>query len=750
MTDVERGMPGYASTTLPTPAELEDTESWTSDQWQVEFDRTRDQLIRFLAARDPLVILARTAMQFNFSATERRDGTNKVRPLEQVEVEIAQALVLMSDATFIGVPTSPRNFVRYWHLMSRHIHGFIRMQPPVPGSPPLRNVLRLKARLQTLYHRNLFSKFDCEETIFAVLQKIDRQSQETLGYRLSALFQTMAQIADLIEKRVEQLLGKIRTLLTSKHRSEVICTIEFFRSRYPLAERTWRDSASRFPDLEDLRAAGYQMSEFAWPWAFTIDRQTLDSRYDPAIVAALYSLALAPGSLKFIDPRHIYLNNPIWKKPYVLTGEDQLFIPIPQLIFSFPFQIMEGLIGGHRDLQIAYEDARAKHLENAVASLISISMPSASVYHGVVWDEPDTGKRWENDVVALLGNFVFVFEAKSGRFHDAARRGGDHSLISNFKELFVEPGMQGWRLQNYLDKHKDAAVLRLKADDSVINLHLDRPKVVFRYTASFEHFTNLTSTRHYLKDLGLIGDTTAWAPAISLGELQMISRYLDTELSFQHYLTRRASIDELIDLDGDEQDILSIYLTNGLCVDAEPLKGQKVTFLEADAPVRTAKAPRKNRGAAVTLGVQLSPLWAAIVKELYRDTSQCHRFDIINVILNQLPPILAEFERTVRRFRRGVLPKDGDTLITKFPVGKKVFVLACHLAKAYPNPEEWQDCGRRIVAMYAAENSMVECATFVFVRRSKEQTFDGVSFYRYGFGARPADTATIGLAEAQP
>lgn len=747
MSDVEKGMPGYASTALPNPEELEGTEGWTSDQWQIEFDRTRDRLNRFLAARDPLAILARTAMRFNVSATMRRDGANKVRPLEQVEVEIAQALVLMSDGNFKGVPTSPGNFVRYWDLMSRHIHGFIRMQPPVAASSRVRDIVRLKARLQTLYHRNLFSRSDCEETIFAVLQTIDSQSQRALGYRLSVLFQAMFQIADLLDERIRLIAGNIRTLLTSKHRSEVLDSIEFFASRYPLAERTWRDNAARFPNLEDLRLAGYQMSELAWPWAFLIDRQTLEARYDPAIVAGLYNIALAPGSLKSIDPQHIYLNNPIWMKPYMLVDDDRLFIPLPQLIFSFPFQIMEGLMEGHPDLQLAYENARAKHLESAVASLISTAMPSATVYQGVVWDDPDTGKRWENDVVALLGNFIFVFEAKSGRLHDAARRGGDHSLISNFKELFVEPGMQAWRLQNYLDKHKDIAVLHLKADNSAIDLHLDRPKVVFRYGVSFEHFANLTSARHYLKDLGLIGDATAWAPAISLGELQMISRYLDTELSFQHYLTRRASIDELIDLDGDEQDILSIYLTNGLCIDVEPLRGQKVTFFEADALVRTGKVPRKDRSAAMVLGVQLSPLWSAILKELYRDTSQRHRFDIINVILNQLPPVLAEFERTVRRFRRGVPPEEGDTLITKFLVGKKVFVLACHLAKSFPDSDEWQDGGRQIVGMFAAENSMVECATFLFVRRSKDPTFDGLSFYRYGFGARPADAATVEPAE---
>src|SRR5690606_27452969 len=176
-------------------------------------------------------------------------------------------------------------------------------------------------------------------------------------------------------------------------------------------------------------------------------RATLEEQFPAAIVDALYDLSLAPGELKDTNPEHIYLNNPIWKKPYIRLANGSLFAALPQLVFSFPFVIMEGLTVGHEKLEVAYEDARADHLEQAVAALLSTAMPSATIYRGVVWDDPNTGKTWENDVVALLGNFIFVFEAKSGRIKDAARRGGDLSLRKNFKELFVEPGEQGWRLQ---------------------------------------------------------------------------------------------------------------------------------------------------------------------------------------------------------------------------------------------------------------------------------------------------------------
>lgn len=748
MSNIETAIPGYTSTTIPEPEELAGTDDWSPEQWKAEFSLTGSKLRGFLAARDPLVVLARSALRFNSQTwARRRDKSDpQLREMQQTEIEIAQALLLIGGEKFKSGPTSPGNFVRYWALISRHLHSFIRKHPYDNVVSPVENMVRRRARLQTLYYRNLFSRSDCEQTMNDILRMIDPHAQKVAGYALSDLFQAMAELTDIVEKRIRLMGDNINTLMSSKSRSSILKSIDFFREKYPLADRVWGNRAARFPDTEQLRLAGFQMSEFAWPWVFTFDRQTLEDCFTPSIVDALYSLALTPGSLPHMDPEHIYLGNPVWKKPYLLLENGSIFAPLPQLVFSYPFLIFEGVIENLQIPDSAYEDARAKHLESAIVALLKIAMPNAKVYQGVIWDDPDTGKQWENDVVALLGNYVFVFEAKSGRIKDAARRGGDLSLRKNFKELFIEPGVQGWRLQNYLDKYRDKATFRLKSDNSVIDFSLDRPKVVFRYSVCYEHFANLTSARYYLKELGLITNDTAWAPVLTLGELQMISRYLDTELSFQHYLTRRQSVDELIDFDGDEQDILSIYLTNGLYLDPETIAGEKVLFMDADGMVRKPKKPRKNRATADLIGVQLSPLWAAIVRELYQNKEQRHRYDIIDVVLNQLPPAMAEFEKRIRRFRRGVPHNGEDLLMVKFPAGKKIFVVACHLASSRPDPDEWQETGRQVVGMHAQDNSVVECAMFMFLRRSKESTFDAVSFYRYGFTARPTEPSS----EAQP
>jgi hypothetical protein len=83
--------------------------------------------------------------------------------------------------------------------------------------------------------------------------------------------------------------------------------------------------------------------------------------------------------------------------------------------------IVEALMEGHPNLGAAFESVKASYLEEAITALVSTAIPSEAIYRGAAWDDPDTGQVWENDVVAVAGNFVSIFEAKSGRIKDAWR-----------------------------------------------------------------------------------------------------------------------------------------------------------------------------------------------------------------------------------------------------------------------------------------------------------------------------------------
>lgn len=732
MSDVENALPGYTEFELP-ESEHED---WTTSDWQDEFNLTKDQVARFLAIRDPFIVLARSAIRL---ITERPEPTDKLIPLEQSSVEIIQALLLFNTAPIKSTPTSPGSFVRFWPLVSRNQTAFLHMQMRSDEDNKAVAFVSQRARLQTLYYRNLFTRSDCEEFVSALLTRVDTASENTLGYRLSELLRAMIRIVVLFEEKLHAFRAQVYNVLTGRSRSEVLEAIDFFRRAYPVAERAWRNKSEKFSDLKGLRDAGFQLSELAYPWVCTFSHQQLEQEFAPHIVQAIDRLCFRPGDLASSDPLHIYLNNPIWQRPYI-RRDNGVFVALPNLIFSFPFAIFEGLMVGHGNLLKAYEDARAELLESEVARIVRRSMPSAKVYEGVIWTDPDSGQNFENDVVAFIGNYIFLFEAKSGKIKDAARRGGFLSLEKNFKSLFVEPGIQAWRLQNYVDSHKSKAVLRNRSDGKPLPEDLSNLKVIYKFSVCIEHFASLTSANYYLKELGLIDSDTAWSPVLSLGELMMISRFLDTEVSFVHYLTRRATLEEFVDVEGDEQDYLSIYLTNGLWLDPTVLDGRRLLLHNADSLVRRPKVARSIRTVFELHGVQLSPLWLQIAKELYLDNSQRHRFDIINVILNQFPPALAEVERRIRRWRRGVPHGGEDVAIIRFKIGTRNFILAIRLMKVMASLPEWRNIAHDIAAPFAMETGIADCAVFMMLRKTKH-AFDGVSFFRFGKREKPKSVA---------
>jgi hypothetical protein len=164
----------------------------------------------------------------------------------------------------------------------------------------------------------------------------------------------------------------------------------------------------------------------------------------------------------------LFLNNPIWRRPLISLDEDEFLLPTPSLIYSFPLEIFEPFMPPDSDLGRAYSQARSSSLEATIQEHVSSAMPSARTYRRVVWDDPGSGKEYENDVVALIGNTIFLFEAKSGRLDEVARRGGESSLVRNFRERFVDPGIQAARLERYLNAKGKNVQLRLKVASLVM------------------------------------------------------------------------------------------------------------------------------------------------------------------------------------------------------------------------------------------------------------------------------------------
>jgi hypothetical protein len=657
--------------------------------------------------------------------SERRQNSDLPK-LEQAHVEVLQAFIACSDCCRKAVPTSPRHFENFWTILSTHMTAFLRKQVNPNDAEERHGQHRVK--VHTLYFRNSFHKDDCVDLLLTLSTRLDPIAKRELGFLTSDLVKALLRVLEIVEAQIQQFLQRLRELLHSEDVSVVQSAANFFAEASPLAQKIWARFDTSKCDLPSFRAAAFQVSEMAQTWIYTLPEERLRREFSSEVIGALKALMLRPGELRDFNPEHIYLSNPVWSRPYLTTESGGLFAALPQLAVSFPFTILESVLEGSPSLRALYNDGRSALLEDNVFDVLRSAMPHAAVYRNVLWDDPASGKTYENDVVAILGNSIFLIEAKSGRLADAARRGGMLSIERNFKELFVEPAIQGARLQVHLDKHGSRASLRSKESKQPIDLHLERPKIVHTFSVCMEHLPGITSTRSYLLQLGLVNEGTPWAPVLSLGEFRMIERFLDSELSFWHYLSRRSTLESQLKFAGDEQDILSTYLTNGLFIDTQKLGGKMAFFVEADAVVRQKREPRQDRGSAFVHGVILSPMWREIVEELYDASSLPNRFDLIQVILNQNPATLKEMERICRAWRHGTKSSKENTIVSNYVIGTRQFNLIVHLAKNVP--DSWHEFARQIATDQARSLIANDTVVFLQVRKSKTQTFDGFSFFR--------------------
>ena len=498
--------------------------------------------------------------------------------------------------------------------------------------------------------------------------------------------------------------------------------------RSAMSERLWTWARAKFSDGKGRASAAFQISEMGWGPVFTYRRDELETLFGTPVTEALFRLSLRFGALASFEERHLYLGSPIRQRPFIRLDDDHLFLPLPALVISFPFEMVEHLIGADKPLAEAYASARTDYLEEAAEEIVRKAMPSAAVYRSVSWHDAAQNKTWENDVVAVLGNHIFLFEAKSGKLKPASRRGGAASLRKNFTQLYVEPGQQAARLEKAL-RARSGEVLRDRIGKP-LPIDLSKPVVVHSFGVCIEHLASMTSSRHHFEEMGLIKPGDPWAPILSIGDLRMIAAYLDTEVAFFHYLTRRATIESVIQFLGDEQDLLSVYLTNGFQIDAEALKGTRVIFGMADAPVRGLKTPRNDRGVPDAIGVQLPASWQLIVNEIYGSRNR-HRFDMIETIFNQHPANLKGIELKVRNWRSGA--GKAGALIVSTEIGGRIFAIAVILSKKiFLSEAEWHAFARERAREVHEELQTTECVVLLRHRKSSSVTYDAISFFRMG------------------
>lgn len=720
---------GYDLVSPPSDEENQETEEVERD-WVAEYEASRIGVEASLGCRDVRSLLARSASQClveNVMAP-KDDPTVKLPAMEML-----QAIALRLTSTSPLVPPSPNALVRMWSDTDNMLHSFMQKQNPArTASRDAYAELGFRSKIHTLNYRFSYDRDACLRIIGQVAGLYDISTGQS--DRLKDRYVALVELLDSCVDRLGKHYARVHTLQEATSTQEVLSEVAFFCEKSQMAQRAWRRVNADKYSIEMLRSMAFQLAEIGHDWIYTFANAELsDLNRD-----TLAKLAIQGGNLCGSEFEHLFMNNPVWSKPFIQDSHDEYFTAIPHAAMAFPFKILEALIPDTKASKKVLSDARAEALETLVFDIVSEAMPSARVYRSVIWTDPQDGTQYENDVVAILGNQIYVFEAKSGKIAEAARRGAKNSLKLSLERLFVEPAIQSARLQDYLNRANKSVSLVEKETGKQVELELNRPKAVYRFGVTMESLANLTSSKRYLVGLGLFDADSPWAPSLSIGELHMISKHLDNEVSFAHYLSRRFSIEEILDFMGDEQDLLSMYLTNGFCILGEETLSKTLMFVNSDQNVRVAKTPSENRENADVVGVQLPPRWKKISNEVYagHPAIDANKFDILFTIMNQSPPSLHHLQKRISRWQSGGGGSSKHGEHVRYQVGDRQYILMlnCMDQKAVMRTPDITSLCRQMAIQAGGESGfdgITDCVVITVMKKSSAITYDGVSFFRF-------------------
>ncbi|MFO1020375.1 MAG: hypothetical protein U0903_06730 [Planctomycetales bacterium] len=280
-------------------------------------------------------------------------------------------------------------------------------------------------------------------------------------------------------------------------------------------------------------------------------------------------LSLEFGDLATASPDQLLCESPITTQPFIHLGDSEYAIPILGLPNSFFLDIAENLLQNDKALFEKYSTRRSKFLEAEIVSILKTCLPDARIESCVKWTDPTSGKTFESDVLALIGSFAIIVEAKSHRVSRSARRGSDIRLDRELERLVDAPAEQAERLAKLLES-TDTQIPMTNERDQEIQIDASKIKRVICISVTLDTIPLPSLCWKTISKATSIKDNRRPTITISLSDLIVVAEVLNSTSDILHYLWRRSEWEERVEYFGDEEDILVYYLSNGLTPKKSP------------------------------------------------------------------------------------------------------------------------------------------------------------------------------------
>jgi hypothetical protein len=490
-----------------------------------------------------------------------------------------------------------------------------------------------------------------------LLTPLDAEFEASLGWRPSALARWWTAIAATIERRLEPHRAAVREAVEWPVDDQWLARVRDRFAVLPVEDET-KLIAQVKGDKQMRRGFIYHSSDLVAHRIYRLGLDELVASFPDQKVGAetvraiLGGWSLRPGEYEDLDAGRFFLENPVLERPFVAGADDQWHLFCPWVPMHNPFGLLEALLDQHEDLFDAYRRRRADFLEERTASVLARALPGAQVETEVLHTDPVDGREYENDVLVMLDSYAVVAEAKAGSIGLEARRGRGRPLRERITALLEDPSIQARRLADQLVEATGALSFQRKADGTTFEVEATAIRRALRVGVTLEPMAGLLPRLGDVVDAGLTKrGAEALAYSISLADLELLVDVLGHPSEVLHYLGRRAEVERRNFLQGDEVDLLGLYLKTGLNLGKKEFAGEDVLDVTGMSdPIDVWHYRREAGLEAEAPRVERTDWWEAVLSRV--ESRRGPRWPEIGVTLcNVGPPEQAELEAAMDQLR---------------------------------------------------------------------------------------------------
>jgi len=539
------------------------------------FESNLHALLEFLPDYDPIQLLSLFAFygHVRISPDVAPDNPDHV---VQSDVELVQALTLRFPRTAFAdeVPGSGA-FHEAHNLFKACTQSFQARQwvatlAPVPEDGTIRVDVLGRIRSFTQAVRNWSSGDEMIAIIEEIVAPLDSLTEQKTGIRASHLARLFYTLLETCKARVARHFVALRATFVPQAIEDIL---DAFERAFPeLADAARAALSPEFlrahpGERKSFRENLFYVAEGAYPsiFRFTLDDLAAlygDSKGKQALRRVMNAHSVDFGELANHNPAYLFLDNPVWSRPFIKLSDEVWFCPAFITPLSFCLEIIEDVCRA-AGLEEQYFSRRAAFLEDAIYRLFSAAFTGARIFRNVQWVDPATSTRYEGDVVLHFDDWLLLIEAKSRRIDDRSRRGAPSQLKRDVREMIEAPAIQSRRFRDFLLANRSVHILTTADGGSAV---IDSTQVshVFRLNVSLDHLGDLQTRWPWLEQAGLLRTDVDPAPTIPYSSLRLVFDLLEEPDAKLHYLVRRAEFEHRVNYLGDELDLIGAYMQNAL------------------------------------------------------------------------------------------------------------------------------------------------------------------------------------------